>query len=223
MVHVATIVNVHVPPIGEDQRAAQIAGGRQKLSLAVGIRCEVDPDGLVVKETHRGMQFHSGWAHRREPSGKRVLQGVHDRERTPVLQQDVVEASQRMAGQGRQHAEHEVIQQQVEEVPRERGKGVLRELVVTGLVAHRSVREGIEHPQDVGKRLRAVARQAGQEGDGHPVGRDLPQPVRKPGRAAQSGDRARPQNLGEPVSKLGTLSCVHRGPPLREWCAQHPF
>ena len=78
--------------------------------------------GLVVEETHRGMQFHGGGAHRREPSGKRVLQGVHDRERTPVLEQDVVEAAQRMAGQGRQHAEHEVIQQQVEEVPRERGE-----------------------------------------------------------------------------------------------------
>ena len=57
MVHVATIVNVHVPPIGEDQLAVQIAGCRQKLSLAVGIRCEVDMYGLVVEETHRGMQF----------------------------------------------------------------------------------------------------------------------------------------------------------------------
>ena len=149
MVHVATIVNVMYP------RSARIslrcrspgAGRNCRSPSASGARWTCMAwswKRLIVACSSTG-----GGAHRREPSGKRVLQGVHDRERTPVLEQDVVEAAQRMAGQGRQHAEHEVIQQQVEEVPRERGKGVLRELVVKGLVAHRSVREGIEDTQDV--------------------------------------------------------------------------
>ena len=121
------------------------------------------------------------------------------------------------------HAKHQVLQQVVEELPHERRKGLLRELIVKGLVPHRPVGQGIEAPQDVGERLGAVARQAGQQGDGHPVGSDFPQPVCEPGRPAQACDRVLPKNLGEPARELGKLASVYWGPPLLEWSSQRQF
>jgi len=38
VVHTPTVVDIRVAPVGQEQRAAQVPGGRQKLSLSVSIR-----------------------------------------------------------------------------------------------------------------------------------------------------------------------------------------
>jgi len=178
-----------VATIGKNELAGEIIWLRQELPFCLFVWGQADRDWLPLVETVGAVDLNRGWRDFGEPAGKLARERWVERERTAVLNDNVVE----VFNEGRSAGHDRLVQlrhQGGEAVAKELWKARRRESVVKRLVGHRLTTEVGKEPNEIRDALRGAGRHARDESPQGPNRGELAKALRETRHRPQSADLA---------------------------------